>query len=99
MLFGVADLNSIKGQVTNKVATEMKHGHFASAQAAGAAAKSLASSIAKSELATHFMTAAAAAIAVSALFALIAFGLVFVLPRKLDQSDGGVSPDEPVPLR
>jgi EmrB/QacA subfamily drug resistance transporter len=89
VLFGVADLTSIKGQVTTKVAAAMKDGHFASAQAAQTAAKALGSSLGKSELATHFMSAAAAAMAVSAIFALVAFGLVFVLPRKLYQWGGG----------
>ena len=89
VLFGVADLTSITGEVTKKVAAAMKDGHFASAQAAQAAAKALGSSLGKSELATHFMSAAAAAMAVSAIFALVAFGLVFVLPRKLNQWGGG----------
>jgi EmrB/QacA subfamily drug resistance transporter len=104
VLFGVADLDSIKGEVKKRVAKEvpkkvaayMKEHTFTSAQAAGEAAKSegahfgkvLGSLYAKDELATHFMTAAASAIGVSTLFAIAAFALVFVLPRRL-QSFGG----------
>jgi EmrB/QacA subfamily drug resistance transporter len=91
VLFGIADLTSIKGEVTKKVAAAMKDGHFTSAQAAASAAKSLASSISKQELATHFMTAASGAMAVSAIFALVAFALVFALPRRVTQW-GGAAP-------
>jgi EmrB/QacA subfamily drug resistance transporter len=89
VLFGIADLTSIKGEVTKKVAAAMKEGHFTSAQAAASAAKSLASSISKQELATHFLTAASDAMAVSAIFALVAFALVFALPRRVTQWGGG----------
>lgn len=99
VLFGVANLSSIKGEVkpkvtkevAKKVAAYMKDHTFTSQQAAGEAAKTaaahfgkvLGSQIGKQELATHFMNAAAAAIGVSALLAIVAFGLVFVLPRRL----------------
>ena len=104
VLFGVADLSSIHGiakkkitaEVAKKVATYMKTQQFTSPQAAGAAAKAagarffkeLGPVIGKQELATHFMNAAAAAIGVSALLAIVAFALVFALPRRL-QSFGG----------
>jgi EmrB/QacA subfamily drug resistance transporter len=91
VLFGIADLSSIKDEVGKKVAAAMKDGHFTSAQAAKSAAKSLASSISKHELATHFMTAAGGAMAVSAIFALVAFALVFALPRRVTQW-GGAAP-------
>lgn len=99
VLFGVANLSSIKGdvkakitpEIAKKVAAFMKTQHFTSAQQAGAAAKTaaahygkvLGASVGKQELATHFMNAAAAAIGVSALLAIVAFALVFVLPRRL----------------
>ena len=89
VLFGIADLASIKGEVTKKVAAAMASGHFTSAQQAAAAAKSAASSISKEELATHFTNAAAGATGVSAIFALVALALVFTLPRRLQQNWGG----------
>jgi EmrB/QacA subfamily drug resistance transporter len=104
VLFGVADLSSIKSEakktatkeVAKKVSEYMKSHTFDSAQAAGQAAKTVGAhygktigeAVAKHDLANHFMTAAASAIGVSAIFALVAFGLVFVLPRKL-QTWGG----------
>lgn len=99
VLFGVANLSSIKGDVTPKVTAEVKKKvteymsshQFTSQQAAGEAAKKAAthfgkvygSLYGKEELANHFMTAAAAAIGTSAILAVVAFGLVFVLPRRL----------------
>jgi EmrB/QacA subfamily drug resistance transporter len=88
VLFGVADLSSIKGEVTTKVAAAMKDGHFASAQAAASAAKSFAASISKHELATHFTDAAGSAMGVSVILAFVAFALVFTLPRRLVQQWG-----------
>ncbi|HEY5229499.1 MAG TPA: MFS transporter [Galbitalea sp.] len=104
VLFGVADLASIKGEVTKtitpeiskKVAAFMKTQHVTSAQQAAQAAKTaaahfgkvLGASVGKQELATHFMNAAAAAIGVSTLLAIVAFALVFALPKRL-QSFGG----------
>jgi EmrB/QacA subfamily drug resistance transporter len=85
VLFGVANLSSISGEVKTKVAAALKSGHYTSAQAAAQAAKSLGSSIAKHELAAHFTDAAAAAMGVSVIFALVAFVLVFTLPRRLQQ--------------
>jgi hypothetical protein len=108
VLFGIADLSSIKGEVKKKVTAEvakrvtayMKTQGFTSAQAAANAAKAaathfgkiLGSTIGKQELATHFMTAAASAMGVSVLFALAAFALVFVLPRRLSPQWGGSEP-------
>jgi hypothetical protein len=107
VLFGIADLASIKAEatkqttkaVTKKVAEYMKEHTFTSPQAAGEAAKTaaahfgkvLGASYGKQDLANHFMTAAAGAIGVSALFALVAFALVFVLPRKLQAFGGAPS--------
>ncbi len=88
VLFGVADLSSIKGEVKAKVASAMKDGHFTSAQQAATAAKAFASSISKHAVAVHFTDAAAAALGVSVIFSLAAFALVFVLPRKLQQWGG-----------
>ena len=104
VLFGVAELSSIKGEVTKKlmaevtkkVAAYMKTQTFDSAQAAGQAAKSaaarfakeLAPGISKHDLAVHFANAAAAAMGVSVLFAIAALLLVFVLPRRLQQWGG-----------
>jgi EmrB/QacA subfamily drug resistance transporter len=107
VLFGIADLSSIKGQVTKTTAAQVKKhvaaylkehaSSFTSPQQAGEAAKTAAAHFGKTlgaingkaELATHFTNAAAGAMAVSALFALVAFALVFVLPRKLQQWGGG----------
>ena len=88
VLFGVANLSSITHEVTRKVAAAMAQGHFTSAQAAAAAARSLGSSISKSELAIHFGSAATSAMGVSVIFALVAFVLVFTLPRRLSQQWG-----------
>jgi EmrB/QacA subfamily drug resistance transporter len=85
VLFGVANLSSITGEVKTKVAAAMKQEHFTSAQAAATAAKSLGSSISKHQLAVHFTDAATAAMGVSVIFALVAFALVFALPRRLSQ--------------
>ena len=88
VLFGVANLSSITHEVTRKVAAAMAQGHFTSAQAAAAADRSLGSSISKSELAIHFGSAATSAMGVSVIFALVAFVLVFTLPRRLSQQWG-----------
>ena len=101
VLFGVADLSSISGEtkkkvtaeVSKKVAAYLKTQHFTSAAGGGAGAKDgggtvrqgRRSGIGKSELAVHFTNAASAAIGVSAIFALVAFVLVFSLPRRLQQ--------------
>jgi EmrB/QacA subfamily drug resistance transporter len=88
VLFGVADLSSIKGEVATKVTAAMKSGHFTSAEAAAKAAKALGSTIAKHDLATHFVSAASAAMGVSVILAIVAFVLVFTLPRRLAQQWG-----------
>jgi hypothetical protein len=91
VLFGVADLGSITGEATKEVAAALKDGHYASAQAAASAARSLGMSISKHELATDFVNAAAGAIGVNVLLSRVAFALVFVLPRPLQQWGGGAS--------
>lgn len=83
VLFGVANLTSISGQVKKLVSAAIASGKISPAQASA-----YGSALGKHELATHFMTAAAAAIGVSTLLAIIAFALVFALPRRL-QSFGG----------
>jgi hypothetical protein len=104
VLFGVANLSSIKGDVTKHitplvkkdVTAYMQSHQFTSAQAAGEAAKKAATHFGKllgppegkHLLATHFMDAAASAMGVSVIFAVVAFALVFVLPRRLQQWGG-----------
>jgi EmrB/QacA subfamily drug resistance transporter len=83
VLFGVANLTSITGQVKKLVSAAIASGKISPEQASA-----YGSALGKHELATHFMTAAAAAIGVSTLLAIIAFALVFALPRRL-QSFGG----------
>jgi EmrB/QacA subfamily drug resistance transporter len=101
VLFGVANLTSITGEVkkniasgvAKKVADYLKTQHFTSAQAAGAAAKAagkhfgsqLGSAESKVLLAHHFAAAATSAMGVSVIFAIVAFALVFTLPRRLQQ--------------
>jgi EmrB/QacA subfamily drug resistance transporter len=101
VLFGVANLTSITGEVkkniasgvANKVADYLKTQHFTSAQAAGVAAKAagkhfgsqLGSAESKVLLAHHFAAAATSAMGVSVIFAIVAFVLVFTLPRRLQQ--------------
>jgi EmrB/QacA subfamily drug resistance transporter len=81
VLFGIANLSSLNHEVTVKVGAAMQAGTYSSPSVA-------ASAISKRLLADHFMNAAAGAMAVSAIFALVAFGLVFVLPRKVNQWGG-----------
>ncbi|HEX4442707.1 MAG TPA: MFS transporter [Galbitalea sp.] len=81
VLFGIANLSSLTKEIPNKVAAALAAGKYTSPAAASHA-------ISKHLLATHFMTAAGGAMAVSAIFALVAFGLVFMLPRKLNQWGG-----------
>ncbi|MBC7517498.1 MAG: MFS transporter, partial [Microbacteriaceae bacterium] len=84
VLFGVANLSSLKSEITDKVTKAMpdamKSGDFVSP---AAAAKSLGASISKSSLATHFGDAATTSMLVSAIFALVAIALVFVLPKRV----------------
>jgi len=104
VLFGVANLSSITGEVKKNIASEvarkvadyMKTQHFTSAQAAAAAAKAagkhfgsqLGSAESKVLLAHHFGAAATSAMGVSVIFAFVAFVLVFTLPRRLQQQWG-----------
>ena len=81
VLFGVANLASIKSEISNKIPAALQSGQFTSAKAAAA-------SISKHELATHFGAAATSAMGVSVIFALVAFALVFTLPRRLQQQWG-----------
>jgi EmrB/QacA subfamily drug resistance transporter len=85
VLFGVANLSSLKTEIADKVTAAMpeamKSGDYATP---AAAAKALASSISKSSLATHFGDAATVSMLVSAIFALVAVALVFVLPKRVN---------------
>jgi EmrB/QacA subfamily drug resistance transporter len=78
VLFGVANLSSLTKEIYTKVAAAMQAGTYTSPTAA-------ASAISKASLATHFTDAAGAAMGVSVIFALVAFALVFALPRRLSQ--------------
>jgi Na+/melibiose symporter-like transporter len=77
VLFGVANLSSISGEIKDKVAAGMKDGTY---HDPAAAAKELS----KHLLATHFGTAATSAMLISAIFAVVAFGLVFFLPKRVN---------------
>jgi EmrB/QacA subfamily drug resistance transporter len=85
VLFGVADLSSISGEVKAKVTKALpdaiQSGKFDSP---AAAAKALGSEFSKSLLATQFGEAATIAMLVSAIFAVVAFGLVFFLPKRVN---------------
>ena len=85
VLFGVANLASLKGEISAKVAdalpAALRSGEFSSP---AAAAQSLGASISKSSLATHFGDAATTSMLVSAVFALIAVALVFTLPKRVN---------------
>jgi EmrB/QacA subfamily drug resistance transporter len=78
VLFGIANLTALPAEIHTKVAAAMQAGTYSSPTAAAAA-------ISKSSLATHFTTAAAGAMGVSVIFAVVAFGLVFALPRRVSQ--------------
>jgi EmrB/QacA subfamily drug resistance transporter len=107
VLFGVANLSNIHSETTKniasavhkKVAEYMSTQHFSSAQAAAAAAKAagkhfgslLGAPEAKVLLADHFASAATSAMGVSVIFSLVAFVLVFALPRRLQQQWGTTS--------
>jgi hypothetical protein len=88
VLFGIANLSAISGEVKTKVAAALSTERFTSAQAAKDAAKALGSSIGKHEAAIHFGAAATSAMGVSVIFAFVAFVLVFTLPRRLQQQWG-----------
>ena len=85
VLFGVANLSGLQTEIADKVGkavpAALKSGDYATA---ADAAKALGGSIAKSSLATHFGDAATVAMLVSAIFALIAFALVFTLPKRVN---------------
>lgn len=84
VLFGVANLSSLSGEISAKVTkalpAAMQSGDYSTS---AAAAKALAAQFSRDGLATHFGDAATMAFLVSAIFALIAVGLVFVLPRRV----------------
>jgi EmrB/QacA subfamily drug resistance transporter len=82
VLFAGADLASIKSEVASRIGSALQSGKYSSASEAGSA-------IGKHLLATQFESGAATAMGVSLIFALVAFGLVFVLPRRLQQFGGG----------
>ncbi len=77
VLFGVANLSSITGEVKDTVAAGMKDGTYRDPVAA-------AKEVAKQLLASHFDQAATIAMFVSAIFAVVAFALVFALPKRVN---------------
>ena len=85
VLFGVANLDSIGGEVKAKVTAAlpaaMQSGKYDSP---AAAAKALGTHFSDSVLATHFGDAATVALLVSAIFALVSFALVFTLPKRVN---------------
>ncbi|HEY2642981.1 MAG TPA: MFS transporter [Galbitalea sp.] len=84
VLFGVANLASIPAEVHAKVGAAMQAGTYTSPTEAAAA-------ISQASLATHFTDAATSAIGVSVIFSLVAFILVFALPKRLQQWGGAPS--------
>ena len=76
VLFAVADLGGVADEVRQKVGAALKAGTYSTPELAGDA-------ISKAVLATHFTDAATVAMFVSACFALVAFALVFTLPRRV----------------
>ncbi len=76
VLFGVANLAGIAGEVKEQVAAALKAGTYTTPQLAGEA-------ISKIVLASHFTEAATMAMFVSTVFALVALALVFALPRRM----------------
>jgi EmrB/QacA subfamily drug resistance transporter len=84
VLFGVANLASIPAEVQTKVGAAMQAGTYSSPTEAAAA-------ISQASLATHFTDAATSAIGVSVIFSLVAFILVFALPKRLQQWGGAPS--------
>jgi len=81
VLFGVANLTGLTAEIQHKVAAAMQAGTYSSPTVAAAA-------ISKASLATHFTDAATSAIGVSVIFSLVAFALVFALPKRLAQRWG-----------
>jgi len=77
VLFGVANLSGLADEIKTKVAAAIQAGTYASPAAAGEA-------ISQALLASHFGEAATMAFFVSALFALVALTLVFVLPKRVN---------------
>ncbi len=77
VLFGVANVSGLTEEIHTKVVAAIQAGTYASPQAAGEA-------ISRAVLASHFGDAATAAFFVSALFALVALALVFVLPKRVN---------------
>jgi len=84
VLFGVANLGSLKDEVAAKVAkalpAALQSGDY---DTPAEAAKALGSHFSKQLLATHFGDAATMALMVSAIFAVVAVALVFVLPKRV----------------
>ena len=76
VLFAVANLGGVADEVRQKVGAALKAGTYSTPELAGDA-------ISKAVLATHFTDAATVAMFVSACFALVAFALVFTLPRRV----------------
>lgn len=76
VLFAVANLGSLASEIEERVASGLQDGTYSSPEVAGEAVSALA-------LAEHFTTAATVAMFVSAMFALVALALVFVLPKRV----------------
>jgi EmrB/QacA subfamily drug resistance transporter len=76
VLFAVANLSALSKEIPAGVATAMQSGKYSSA---AEAAKAVQAQL----LASHFTDAATIALFVSAMFALVSFGLVFVLPKRV----------------
>jgi EmrB/QacA subfamily drug resistance transporter len=76
VLFGVANLAGVGEEIKAKVVAAITAGTYATPQEAGDA-------ISRMVLAAHFGDAATVAMLVSAIFALVALALVFVLPKRV----------------
>jgi EmrB/QacA subfamily drug resistance transporter len=76
VLFAVANLCGVADEIKAGIAAALKAGTYSSPQEA-------ANAVSSAVLATHFGEAATAALFVSAIFALAAFALVFVLPKRV----------------
>ena len=77
VLFGVANLAGVAGEIKERVAAAVKEGTYATPELAGEA-------ISRMVLESHFMDGATIAMFVSAIFALVALVLVFALPKRVN---------------
>ncbi|MDF1479676.1 MFS transporter [Leifsonia sp. H3M29-4] len=76
VLFGVANLSAVADEISARVGTALADGLYSSPEAAGEAISAMV-------LAEHFGPAATVAMLVSAILALVAAALVFVLPKRV----------------